>query len=92
MRRKSIQVSSGTYCSALVQLDRRITSHMDLTNAESERAPMMALGGFRCDFSLMSGIGLGFEYSGENLFRHLFELLNLFLDRSAHGRDLRKRL
>jgi len=36
MRRNSIQVSSGTYCSAPAQLERRITSQMVLTAALTE--------------------------------------------------------
>ena len=36
MRRKRIQVSSGTYCNALAQLERRMTSQTPLTKADSE--------------------------------------------------------
>src|SRR6185437_11261778 len=39
-------VSSGTYCRALAQFDRRRMSQIDFTNVESERVPAMALGGF----------------------------------------------
>jgi hypothetical protein len=44
MRRKRIHVSSGTYCRALAQLERRMMLQMDLTNADSERVPAIPLG------------------------------------------------
>jgi hypothetical protein len=44
MRRNRIQVSSGTYCKALAQLERRMMSQIDLTKAESDWVEAMALG------------------------------------------------
>ena len=54
MRRNRIQVSSGTYCRALAQLERRMMSQIDLTKADSDWAEAMALGCFfREDFLVM---------------------------------------
>src|SRR5450830_1287083 len=44
MRRNKIQVSSGTYCKALAQLERRMMSQMDLTKLDSDWVEAMALG------------------------------------------------
>src|SRR5665647_731924 len=50
MRRNKIQVSSGTYCKALAQLERRITSQMPLTKAESDCVEAIAFGALAwCD-------------------------------------------
>ncbi len=54
MRRNRIQVSSGTYCRALAQLERRMMSQIDLTKADSDWVEAMALGCFfREDFLVM---------------------------------------
>jgi hypothetical protein len=52
MRRKRIQVSSGTYCSAPAQFERRMTSQMDLIVALTDcwvprrfPFPLFVLGG-----------------------------------------------
>jgi hypothetical protein len=44
MRKNKIHVSSGTYCKALAQLERRITSQMVFTKDESDCVDAMALG------------------------------------------------
>ena len=44
MRKNRIQVSSGTYCSALAQFERRITSQILLTKVESDWVGTMTLG------------------------------------------------
>ena len=46
MRRNRIQVSYGTYCKALWQLERRITSQMPFTNADSDWVLAIALADF----------------------------------------------
>jgi|GEM_PF-6597114 len=57
MRRKRIHVSSGTYCSALAQFERRMMSQMDLTNEESDRVPAIVFGLFSFRWFLARGIG-----------------------------------
>jgi hypothetical protein len=44
MRKNITQVNSGTYCKALAQLERRITSQMALTNEDNDCVETMALG------------------------------------------------
>ena len=44
MRKNKIQVSSGTYCKALAQLERRMMSQIDLTKLESDWVDAIALG------------------------------------------------
>jgi len=44
MRRNRIQFSSGTYCRALAQLERRITSHTPFTKADREPREAIDLG------------------------------------------------
>ena len=57
MRRKRIHVSSGTYCRALAQFERRRMSQMDLTKADSERVPAMDFGAFFFCCFLARGMG-----------------------------------
>src|SRR5438067_478993 len=44
MRRNKIHVSSGTYCKALAQFERRIMSQMDLTKEERDCVEAIARG------------------------------------------------
>jgi len=69
MRRKRIHVSSGTYCRALAQFERRMMSQIDLTNDDSERVPAMVFGGFcfGCFFPLGMGQGVFFFPLAGNL-------------------------
>ena len=67
MRRNRIHVSSGTYCSALAQFERRMMSQMDLTKADSERVPAMAFGVFCFGCFLKRGIELRVKNLGEEL-------------------------
>jgi hypothetical protein len=46
MRRKRIHVSSGTYCKALAQLERRMMSHIALTKEERDWVVPIVLGCF----------------------------------------------
>jgi len=62
MRRKRIHVSSGTYCRALAQFDRRMMSQIDLTKDDNERVPAMVFGAF-C-FSCFWPLGMGSFQSG----------------------------
>ena len=50
MRRNRIQVSSGTYCSALAQFERRIMSQMLLTKLPSDCAEEIVLSFFSLTF------------------------------------------
>jgi len=59
--RKRIQVSSGTYCRALAQLERRITitSQMLLTKADSDWVEAIDFDGFPAAWLLVSLLALG---------------------------------
>jgi len=48
IRRKSIQVSSGTYCKALAQLDRRMMSQIDLTKDDKDFVEPIDFGCLAC--------------------------------------------
>src|SRR5262245_14351916 len=82
MRKNRIQVSSGTYCRALAQLERRMMSQMDLTKAERDWVEAMVLGFFCLSVFLSLGMGV---FSAMSLFLFLkfflgtFNLLNTLL-------------
>lgn len=58
MRKNKIQVSSGTYCSALAQLERRMMSQMPLTKALSDWVLAMLRGALAVDAGLAATAAL----------------------------------
>ena len=79
MRRNRIQVSSGTYCNALAQLDLRMMSQIDLTKLESDCVEAIDRGAFGA-LALLRALELFFG-------RAIFTLLQISVQAVGRAAD-----